>query len=94
METDEDEEEEEIEEEDLFDEPRLMTHMDEFVEKTPPPRPKKKRSSRQTSTTTGPQPPKARKNDSEPRRFYTEKTSCRSSVETWSKGYIHNVSWW
>ena len=38
-------EEEEIEEEELFNDPRLMTHMDEFVEEAALPGPKKKRSS-------------------------------------------------
>ena len=69
METDEEIEEEEIEEDELFDESRLMSQMDEFVEEAPIPKDKKKRSSKQVSTTSDPQPKKARKNAAEPRRF-------------------------
>jgi hypothetical protein len=62
-------EDDEIEEEDLVNDPRLMTHIDDFVEEAPLPKPKKRKGSSQTSSTPATQAKKNRTNAAEPRRF-------------------------
>jgi hypothetical protein len=59
-------EDDEIEEEDLVNDPRLMTHIDDLVEEAPLPKPKKRKGSSQTSSTPATQVKKNRTNAVEP----------------------------